>query len=378
MIRFLHTSDWQLGMTRRFLAGEAQGRFTQARIDAIRAIARLVRDEHASFVVVAGDVFEDNAVARQTVQRACEALGEIPAPVFLLPGNHDPLDAASVFTSRAFTEARPPNVIVLDDETPRPVPGVDGVDVLGAPWRGKSPAEDLVARALRDAPPPPASVRRVVVGHGALDSLQPDRERVDTIALAGLEAAFRDGRAHYVALGDRHSATAAGATGAVRYSGAPEPTDFREVAAGHVLLVDLGDTAPAVREIAVGTWRFVEVAAELDDDASLDAFEAELRAIPDKERTIVRLRITGSLDVAQNARLEDLVERLGETFAALGVWERHDTLVVRTGDSDPTRLGLSGYARAAWEQLAADAAAGDADAKGALLLLHRLATEVAR
>ena len=38
MVRFVHTSDWQLGMTRHFLEGEAQARYTAARIDAIRSI----------------------------------------------------------------------------------------------------------------------------------------------------------------------------------------------------------------------------------------------------------------------------------------------------------------------------------------------------
>ena len=33
-VRFPHTSDWQLGMTRHFLEGEAQARYSAARIDA--------------------------------------------------------------------------------------------------------------------------------------------------------------------------------------------------------------------------------------------------------------------------------------------------------------------------------------------------------
>ena len=53
-MRFLHTSDWQLGITRYFLSEEAQARFTQDRIDAIRAIGRLAEVEKAEFVVVAG------------------------------------------------------------------------------------------------------------------------------------------------------------------------------------------------------------------------------------------------------------------------------------------------------------------------------------
>ena len=119
MVRFLHTSDWQLGMTRRFLDEDAQARFTAARFEAITEIARVATSERCEFVVVAGDVFETNQIDRRTVLRACERLGEIAVPVFLLPGNHDPLDAGSVFNSPAFLAKMPANVVVLTDTSPR-------------------------------------------------------------------------------------------------------------------------------------------------------------------------------------------------------------------------------------------------------------------
>ena len=72
-VRFIHTADWQLGMTRHFLSPEAQARFTQARIDGIRTIGNVAREEGASFVVVAGDVFESNQLEPRTVRRTIEA-----------------------------------------------------------------------------------------------------------------------------------------------------------------------------------------------------------------------------------------------------------------------------------------------------------------
>ena len=101
MTKFLHTADWQLGMTRHFLSDEAQARFTAARIEAITSIGALAVEEGCSFVVVGGDVFESNQVERQVVVRSLEAMKSTPDVTFyLLPGNHDPLDAASVFRSK--------------------------------------------------------------------------------------------------------------------------------------------------------------------------------------------------------------------------------------------------------------------------------------
>lgn len=152
MVRFLHTADWQLGMTRHYLAGEAEGRFRQARIDAVGRMAELAEEHGCEFVVVAGDVFETNQVDRTTVARAVDALQRFSVPVLLLPGNHDPLDAGSVFTSPAFTERCHEHVRVLDGH--EPVTVVDGVEVVGAPWTSKDPLCDLAG------PPSPTSSPR--------------------------------------------------------------------------------------------------------------------------------------------------------------------------------------------------------------------------
>src|SRR5690606_10173016 len=133
---FLHSADWQLGMTRHFLGAEAQPRFADARTTVIRTIGALAQRERCSFVVVAGDVFETNQVDRQVVLRALDAMGATPEVTFyLLPGNHDPLDASSVFRSPTFTSHQPENVVVLD--TPGVVPVEAGVELVVAPWTSK-------------------------------------------------------------------------------------------------------------------------------------------------------------------------------------------------------------------------------------------------
>src|SRR6056297_666105 len=156
-MRFLHTSDWQLGMTRAFLTPEASPRFSQARIDAIAVLGRLAAEHEAKFIVVAGDVFESSQISRETLVRTLEALKRVPVPVFLLPGNHDPLDGASIFATKEFRDA-PDHVIVIRDQTPIPVPGAEGVEVVGSPWRTKHPNADLCAElAAASVRRPPAS-----------------------------------------------------------------------------------------------------------------------------------------------------------------------------------------------------------------------------
>ena len=151
-MRFVHTADWQLGMTRYFLNGEAQPRYSAARRDVVAGIGPLAVDAGAEFVVVAGDVFEDNQLAPRDVSQSLEAMRAIGIPVYLLPGNHDPLDAASVYTSALFTAECPDNVTVLDRAGVHEVR--PGLQIVAAPWRSKKPTSDLVAEVLDGDPHP--------------------------------------------------------------------------------------------------------------------------------------------------------------------------------------------------------------------------------
>jgi DNA repair exonuclease SbcCD nuclease subunit len=382
-MRFLHTADWQLGMTRHFLAGDAQPRYSAARRDAVAGLGALAAEVGAEFVVVAGDVFEHNQLAPQVISQSLEAMRAIGIPVYLLPGNHDPLDASSVYTGALFTAERPDNVVVLDCTGVHQVRS--GLEIVAAPWRSKAPTTDLVAEVLAGLPtdPPCDGVTRVLVAHGGVDVLDPDRDKPSLIRLATLDDALAGGALHYAALGDKHSLTQVGGSGRVWYSGSPEVTNFDDVESdpGHVLVVDIDESDPqrAVTVTArnVGHWRFVTLRRQVDTNRDIADLDVNLDQMTDKERTVVRLALTGSLTVTDRAALDACLDRYGRLFAWLGLWERHTDLAVVPADGEFTDLGIGGFAAAAVEELVAKARASDAeaavDAQAALALLLRLA-----
>lgn len=373
MVRFLHTSDWQLGMTRHYFDDRAQARFSQARFDAIARLAELAREHAAEFVVVAGDVFETNQVDRRTVTNALNGLAQMPCPVYLLPGNHDPLDAGSIYRQPTFEKRRPPHVHVLDSSAPVTLRA--GVELVGAPWRSKRPLEDLLQRALRELTPA-SEVTRIVVAHGAVDALSPDKDNPALIELAAAERALAAGVAHYIALGDRHSRTAVGGSGRIFYSGAPEPTDFDELEPGLALLVDVDAERALTTALRVGNWRFVRASHRLDGEADLAHLRKRLADELDPARLALKLDLVGALSVRQMAELEELLDTQRDLFAALVAQTSRTELVVTPQDSDFGELNLSGFGARALvrlRELAATPGAQQATAQDALALLIRLA-----
>lgn len=377
-MRFLHTADWQLGMTRHFLAGDAQPRYSAARRGAVAALGPLAAEVGAEFVVVSGDVFEHNQLAPQVIGQSLESMRAIGIPVYLLPGNHDPLDASSVYTGPLFTSECPDNVVVLDRAGVHEVR--PGVQIVAAPWRSKAPTTDLVSEVL-DGLPADGSTR-VLVAHGGVDVLDPDRDKPSLIRLANVEKALSDSVIHYVALGDKHSLTQVGDSGRVWYSGSPEVTNYDDVEAdpGHVLVVDIDETDAqcpvTVAARRIGRWRFVTLHNQVDTSRCIADLDLNLDLMPEKDRTVVRLALTGSLTVTDRAALDACLDRYARLFAWLGLWERHTDLAVIPADGEFDDLGIGGFAASAVEELVATARAGadDAgDAQAALALLLRLA-----
>jgi DNA repair exonuclease SbcCD nuclease subunit len=370
-IRFIHSSDWQLGMTRAFLTEEAASRFNQARIDAIAKLGELAIEHEARFILVAGDVFESNQLSRQTVLRTLNALSALPVPILLLPGNHDPLDGSSIFDTKEFLEA-PEHIIVIRDTSAISIPKIKGVEIFGAPWPTKHPSSDLCSD-LVESLEPSENVVRIIVAHGQVDSLAPDTSRPDIITLGRVEPTIESGSIHYIALGDRHSVTPVGGTGRIWYSGAPLVTAFDEVEPNKALLVELEfEGGCEVKPLEVGKWEFIAKHFVVNGMDDLEQLKEWLAKLPNKERTAIKIGFEGSINLTTDAALEEIMETNSELFASLRKRERTSDLVIVPDSMDQDSVDLVGYAKEAWDELVLKAQNDDEAAKDALKLFYRL------
>lgn len=374
-MKFIATSDWQLGMTAHYLSDEARPRFHQARLDAVARIGPLAAKHEAQFVAVAGDIFETNQLDRAIIQRTFDALQQIDVPVLLLPGNHDPLDAASIYDSAVFHEYQPEHVTVLRNSEPLQV--LPGVEVVGVPWYSKHPTVDQVAQVCGQMAPRPTDTRRVLIAHGAVSGLagSADITKPDLIDLPGLQHAIDSDLIDFVVLGDRHSMLQVAPR--IWYPGSPEVTSRREEHPGNVLLVDLDAPSLSVTPLSVGRWQFQNVHAAVNSLADVRQLSQRLNDWPHKSTSALWLALEGTLSTAEKAELDRVLADAGAVFAHIDYWQRNTDLAVVPDGADFRSLGLSGYAQSALDELVMTSQNPDnpdaaALAQNALSLLYRL------
>ncbi len=374
-MRFIHTADWQIGMKRHFFDDDAQARFSDARENAIRRIGQVAHDMRAEFVVVAGDVFETHLLRPRTVRRALDAMAEIPVPVYLLPGNHDPLGPASIYTSPEFLGAKPHHVHVLDhDEI---VTIRDGLEIVGVPWVAKRLVEDRVAERLKDLPPTSGQFR-VMVAHGATSAMGA-QDLLGIIDLSQVERAIDRGQLHYLALGDRHSTTNSGLSGRIWYAGAPEPTDYDEVDAGNLLVVDLEPGEIQVKKMAIGTWHFFERLLDVNQGTAESMLQEFLDDLPDKAHTILKVNFRGTIGILDQMGIDSTIARYQEVFGAIERHERRDQLAILPASGEIQDIPLAGFARDAFDALVRGTVSPEPEGqqyRDALALYYRLMKEV--
>jgi DNA repair exonuclease SbcCD nuclease subunit len=309
-LKLLHTADWHLG--KRFSQFDEPDRITlsRARLDVIDAILAAAERNGADAVLCAGDLFEDPTPDREWWEPLARKLSGAASrrPVFLLPGNHDPLQPGSVYhPDHAFRRGLPAWVHVVDrDDFTFPL---NEVAVLHArPCRSRAGQQDP-ALALPRREPGDERIRIGMVHGSTFDAVD-----CQTNFPIARDAAARQGF-DYLAIGDTHSFrnVPPDARPPVVYPGAPEATTFGEADAGNVVIVFVSRSRRVTfrpERVAYWTWteRTVRSLAELRD----------LRAERQLARTVLRLSIDLHLSAPELDEAEAILRELKGTTAARG------------------------------------------------------------
>ncbi|MEN8802364.1 MAG: DNA repair exonuclease [Thiogranum sp.] len=342
-LTLLHTADWQIGKQFATIAGDAGAVLRTQRLETIRALGALAGERRVDAVLVAGDVFEDNAVSDETLRRTMNALAGFDGPWVLLPGNHDAALAQSAWSRLHRLAIVPDNVVLAT--APGPIELCDGrLCVLPAPLQRRHELRDLTD--YFDAVDTAPGVFRVGLAHGAVRNRLPqESEAMNPISDTRADSARLD----YLALGDWHGTLEIAPR--TWYAGAAEPDRFRSNDPGNVLLVELSEpgVSPRVEKLRVGRFHWQQFEFAVADAASIGVLDARLGALDDVAGTLLRLRLSGALDLGARGQLDEVLERWRARLHHLGVDD--SGLVARPSAEDIAAIGASGFVNDAIETL---------------------------
>jgi len=303
MVRFLHTADWQIGMKAAH-TGEKAKEIRQKRFETAGRVAELAREKDVDFVILAGDTFEDHNVNNVAVKRTVDILNRFdPIPVYVLPGNHDPMVPGGIWDRDAWDRTGS-HVTLLHE--PQEYHFNDDVALYACPLTQKQSGLDPTAwipgREGGD------DRIRVGVAHGSLNIL-PGTVNFpiagDRPELSGLD---------YLALGDWHGHRI---VGRAAYSGTMEPTQFGEHDPGNVLIVEISESGaePQIEACRVNSLTWAEIAPEIRTAGDVESLDAEIRSLGSLASCLLKVSpdLGGCTDSSAVQHLETLREELDES-----------------------------------------------------------------
>jgi len=207
-LRIVHSSDLHVGegFTEPLHKGDG--------IAGLRVVLAAARAAKADALILAGDTFEHNRLSAALLDRAAALLGDFAMPVVILPGNHDPAIADSVF-HRAIAAPKNVRVIGVTDEAVVSFPDL-ALEIWGNAHR------DYTDSAPLASPPPRRSFWQIAVAHGHYAPVADRSTHLRPGWLIGDDEIAATG-ADYVALGHWNRHMRVGGTNvAAYYSGSPD------------------------------------------------------------------------------------------------------------------------------------------------------------
>ena len=309
-LTLLHTADWHLGRRFPAFAQEQERRLTRARLEVVGRILDLAESRNVDAVLCAGDLFDApepesdwwRGVLQEFQRRHWQR------PVVLLPGNHDPLTANSIYhPDHGFRRGLPDYVHVVDEPGWELAVG-DNAVVIASPCTSSAGDTKLVESLPRRE----AGDERIRIGlvHGQTFDIDGHQTNFPIPRGSAAERGL-----DYLAVGDTHAfrEVEPEAHAPTVYPGAPEATNFGERDTGNVAVVFFPldrRRRPLIRKEAVGAWRWRDETCRSMPQLRTLAEESDLG------KAVLRLTLDMTVPLAEYDEAERLLASLGGSLAA--------------------------------------------------------------
>jgi DNA repair exonuclease SbcCD nuclease subunit len=343
--RFIHSSDLHLGKRFGQFIDDLPARLREARHAVIGKLAEHARANDTRTILLAGDTFDTETPAPDVKRQAlAEMAHHASIRWVILPGNHDSLQAAQLWSTLC---AEAPGNVTLALEA-APLELASGVTLLPAPCTTRRPGRDL-SEWMDDAATGDGTIR-IGLAHGAITSFSEEGAGSDVIAP---DRARRAGLS-YLAIGDWHGGVEVDPR--TYYSGTPEPDRFKHDRPGEALLVSIEGAAalPNVMVLETGTFSWRTLTLDLlDGEDAVARMQSLLPEARTRRQALVTLAAGGRVRLEARTALVRAVEDARPDFA----WLAFDDAALATecdaGDLDA--IDRAGALREAADALLAEA-----------------------
>ena len=345
MIKLIHTSDWQIGKVFRFVDNATMALLQDARVRAITKLGELAVRHGATHVLVAGDVYDKEALSARSLNQPLERMrGFVDIQWHLLPGNHDPHRTNGLW-DQLLHKGLPKNVHVYI--TPEPANFEDaGFVLLPAPLFYRRTLDDPTA--YMDDVQLPDGVVHIGLAHGTVTGFgSDDRDTPNHIAS---DRPSRAGLA-YLALGDWHGQKKI--NDRCWYSGTPEIDAFDVMDGGQALLVQIegSGAVPTVTPIPIGHFTWLNLSEQINGPEDIDYLVEKLRSTAEElERVLIHLAVEGVLSLEGRRYFQEkVVDGVSAAFRFMRFDDRR--LLPRPTPADLDQIDRGGFVRMAAEKL---------------------------
>jgi DNA repair exonuclease SbcCD nuclease subunit len=403
MVRFLHAADLHLGLRITRFEESACNRIGEARFEAIERLRAKAAEGQVHFILIAGDVFDDHSVSKTVAERAFTLFEgkAIPCPVYIIPGNHDPLTPGGVWDRDPWTREQPTkHVQLLREPAPVSVPGLP-VTIYPCPLRNRNSIDDPTAWIAKHQRTDGDHTIRIGLAHGSLNFfpnlplddhlIRPDAAHhygLDYLALGHWHKPLRhcsaDGAERTAYSGThepmRFPGSGAGlSTGWSSYSADGDAERFQDEGRGTALIVSIEEAGapPDIKTVEVGRLRWSAEHLDLTSQPFGEMI-SKCAERENRELTLLRLTLSGVLDPEKHQRLEVLREIVCNRYYP-GSSLHADEVLVEPKPEELSRIVGDGVLARVLVRLQQHAQSTDAATKRvadhALKVLYRIAWE---
>ncbi len=282
MVKFIHTADWHIGKKNKKL-GEVAEEVRSQRIKTAENIVNKAEEKGVDFIIIAGDLFENNTIDRDTIEEIIDILsGDIKT--YILPGNHDPLKDGSLYHIDSWESAE--NIHIFTEENE--VEHNDDVILYPCPLTQKisnSDPTNSIPNVEND------DCIRIGIAHGDLDIGIKDNPNFPINKKRANESEL-----NYLALGEWHSWNLFEQDNEIKntvYPGAPEPTKHDDSDPGNIALVEINENEVNIEKENVSSLSWMRWNEEITNPDSVESLKRKISELDCPKKTILNINLSG-------------------------------------------------------------------------------------